>query len=142
MRAGLWLSPNPNTSGQCRSNLPVRSGGIVSPVTEELPMSDAYDLDTELARAAAALKSATKVTVLTGAGVSAESGVPTFRASDGLWEGHRVEDVATPMAFEANPELVWRFYNGQRVNVAKVSPNPGHLALVELENRFGDGFAI
>lgn len=105
-------------------------------------MSDAYDLDAELTRAAAALKHATKVTVLTGAGVSAESGVPTFRASDGLWEGHRVEDVATPMAFEANPELVWRFYNGRRVNVAKVSPNPGHLALVELENRYGDGFAI
>ncbi len=105
-------------------------------------MPDVYDLDAELARAAEVLKSATKVAVLTGAGVSAESGVPTFRASDGLWEGHRVEDVATPMAFARNPELVWRFYNGRRVNVAKVSPNPGHHALVALEERFGDGFAI
>lgn len=105
-------------------------------------MADAYDLDAELARAAEALKYATKVAVLTGAGVSAESGVPTFRASDGLWEGHRVEDVATPMAFERDPELVWRFYNGRRVNVAKVQPNPGHHALVALEDRFGDGFAL
>lgn len=105
-------------------------------------MPDTYDLDAEIARAAAALKSATRVAVLTGAGVSAESGVPTFRASDGLWEGHRIEEVATPTGFARNPELVWRFYNGRRVNVAKVSPNPGHFALVELEKRFGDGFAI
>lgn len=105
-------------------------------------MSDIYDLDAELARAAEALKYATRVVVLTGAGVSAESGVPTFRASDGLWEGHRIEDVATPMAFERDPALVWRFYNGRRVNVAKVTPNPGHHALVELEKRYGDGFAI
>lgn len=105
-------------------------------------MPDDYDLSAELARAADALRSATKVAVLTGAGVSAESGVPTFRASDGLWEGHRIEEVATPMGFEANPELVWRFYNGRRVNVAKVQPNPGHFALVELERRFGDGFAV
>jgi NAD-dependent deacetylase len=105
-------------------------------------MADDYDLNAELARAADALRSATKVAVLTGAGVSAESGVPTFRASDGLWEGHRIEEVATPMGFEANPELVWRFYNGRRVNVAKVQPNPGHFALVELEQRFGDGFAV
>lgn len=105
-------------------------------------MADAYDLDAELARAAEAMKYATRVAVLTGAGVSAESGVPTFRASDGLWEGHRVEDVATPMAFERDPALVWRFYNGRRVNVAKVTPNPGHHALVALEDRFGDGFAL
>lgn len=105
-------------------------------------MSDVYDLDAELAHAMESLKYATKVAVLTGAGVSAESGVPTFRASDGLWEGHRIEDVATPMGFEANPELVWRFYNGRRVNVAKVAPNPGHHALVELESRYEDGFAI
>jgi NAD-dependent deacetylase len=105
-------------------------------------MADDYDLTAELARAADALRSAKKVAVLTGAGVSAESGVPTFRASDGLWEGHRIEDVATPMAFDRDPELVWRFYNGRRVNVAKVSPNPGHFALVELEKRFRDGFAI
>lgn len=98
--------------------------------------------ETELARAAEALTWAMKVAVLTGAGVSAESGVPTFRASDGLWEGHRIEDVATPMGFAANPALVWQFYNGRRANVAKVQPNPGHRALVELEARYGDRFTL
>ena len=101
-----------------------------------------YDLDAELARAAEALKWATKVAVLSGAGVSAESGVPTFRASDGLWEGHRIEDVATPMGFDRDPELVWRFYNGRRENVQRVNPNPGHFALADLERRYGDGFAL
>jgi NAD-dependent deacetylase len=105
-------------------------------------MSDERDLETELARGAEALKWATKVAVLTGAGVSAESGVPTFRASDGLWEGHRIEDVATPTGFQRDPDLVWRFYNGRRANVAKVLPNPGHHALVKLEERFGDGFTL
>jgi len=100
------------------------------------------ELEPEFARAAEALKWATKVAVLTGAGVSAESGVPTFRASDGLWEGHRIEDVATPMGFAANPALVWRFYNGRRENVARVQPNPGHRALVALEERFGEGFTL
>lgn len=88
------------------------------------------------------LRLAKKVTVLTGAGVSAESGVPTFRASDGLWEGHRIEEVATPMGFAKNPELVWQFYNARRVNVRQVQPNPGHYALVKLEERFGDGFTL
>jgi NAD-dependent deacetylase len=105
-------------------------------------MPDDHDLDGELARAAEALKWATKVAVLTGAGVSAESGVPTFRASDGLWEGHRIEDVATPMGFDRDPELVWRFYNGRRENVAKVRPNPGHFALAQLEERYADGFTL
>ena len=107
-----------------------------------MPTTDNHDLDPDFARAAEALTWATKVAVLTGAGVSAESGVPTFRASDGLWEGHRIEDVATPMGFAANPALVWRFYNGRRENVARVQPNPGHRALVELEDRFGDGFTL
>ncbi len=87
----------------------------------------------ELDRAIAALKNAQSVAVLTGAGVSAESGVPTFRASDGLWEGHRIQDVATPMGFERDPLLVWQFYNARRANVKTVTPNPGHRALVELE---------
>ena len=83
------------------------------------------------------------VAVLTGAGVSAESGVPTFRASDGLWEGHRIEDVATPMGFEANPRLVWSFYNARRANVNTVRPNPGHLALKAMEDRWGsDRFTL
>ena len=106
-----------------------------------MPAAD-DDIDADLARVAEALKWATKVAVLTGAGVSAESGVPTFRASDGLWEGHRIEDVATPSGFAKDPALVWRFYNGRRVNVAAVQPNPGHHALVELEARYGDGFTL
>lgn len=100
------------------------------------------DLDAALDEAAAALRSAARVCVLTGAGVSAESGVPTFRASDGLWEGHRIEDVATPSGFRANPSLVWQFYNARRANVAKVKPNPGHHALAALEDRRGEHFTL
>lgn len=84
----------------------------------------------------------TRVLVLTGAGVSAESGVPTFRGSDGLWEGHRVEDVASPEGFAADPLLVWRFYSLRREGAAKVQPNPGHLALARLEERLGDRFLL
>ena len=93
-------------------------------------------------RAADILRRAKRVAVLTGAGVSADSGVPTFRASDGLWEGHRIEDVATPSGFARDPELVWEFYNARRVNVAGVAPNPGHAALAALERHYGDGFTL
>jgi NAD-dependent deacetylase len=72
------------------------------------------------------------IVILTGAGISAESGVPTFRASDGLWCGHRVEDVATPEGFIANPELVHDFYNRRRRQLADVHPNQAHLALAEM----------
>src|SRR5438034_9313071 len=89
------------------------------------------DLDGAVREAAEALGRATHVAVLTGAGVSAESGVPTFRASDGLWEGHRIEDVASPFGFERDPRLVWNFYNARRANVKTVLPNPGHFALVK-----------
>ena len=74
-----------------------------------------------------------KVVVLTGAGISAESGISTFRDNGGLWEGHRVEDVATPEAWEANPDLVIDFYNERRRKVAEASPNYAHKALAELE---------
>ncbi|HEY2786588.1 MAG TPA: NAD-dependent deacylase [Fimbriiglobus sp.] len=93
-------------------------------------------------RAAEFLRSAKRVAVLTGAGVSAESGVPTFRASDGLWEGHAIEDVATPAGYRRDPLLVWRFYNARRANVGKVQPNPGHGALADMEKRWGDGFTL
>ena len=99
-------------------------------------------MDFELDRAAAALQCANRVCVLTGAGVSAESGVPTFRASDGLWEGHRIEDVATPTGFRNDPQLVWNFYNARRANVKTVTPNAGHFALVKLEERWGDRFTL
>jgi NAD-dependent deacetylase len=100
------------------------------------------ELDSAIGQAAAALVAARRVAVLTGAGVSAESGVPTFRASDGLWEVHRIEDVASPEGFERNPKLVWQFYNGRRANVARVHPNPGHRALAGLERRFAGGFTL
>jgi NAD-dependent deacetylase len=100
------------------------------------------EVDRLIDRAAEALATAKCVAVLTGAGVSAESGVPTFRAADGLWEGHRVEDVASPDGFCRDPRLVWQFYNGRRANVARVQPNPGHEALASLEQRFGDGLTL
>lgn len=73
---------------------------------------------------------------LTGAGISAESGLGTFRGSGGLWEGHRIEDVATPEAWERNPSLVLRFYNERRVAARKAEPNNGHRALAALEQWF------
>ena len=75
------------------------------------------------------------VVVLTGAGISADSGVATFRGAGGLWEGQRIEDVATPRAWRRDPELVWRFYQLRRAALAGVRPNAGHRALVELERR-------
>ena len=100
------------------------------------------ELESAVREAVKALSRATRVAVLTGAGVSAESGVPTFRASDGLWEGHRIEDVASPDGFVRDPWLVWQFYNGRRANVGRVQPNPGHVALAGLESRFGSGFTL
>ncbi|MDO5736536.1 MAG: NAD-dependent protein deacylase [Propionibacteriaceae bacterium] len=78
------------------------------------------------------------IVILTGAGISAESGIATFRDSDGLWENHRPEDVATPEAFEADPDLVHRFYNARRRQLLDgvVAPNAGHIALARLENEF------
>ncbi|MCH2101585.1 MAG: NAD-dependent deacylase [Planctomycetes bacterium] len=76
-----------------------------------------------------------RITVLTGAGVSAESGLRTFRDGDGLWERHRIEDVATPEAWQKDPELVLRFYNERRAQVRKAEPNAAHRALADLESR-------
>ncbi len=84
----------------------------------------------------------THVLVLTGAGVSAESGVPTFRDAGGLWEGHRFEDVASPDAFWRDPLLVWRFYSRRRANMEGITPNPAHRALAALEARLGDRFLM
>jgi NAD-dependent deacetylase len=77
-----------------------------------------------------------KLVVLTGAGMSAESGINTFRDHNGLWENHRVEDVATPEAWQANPKLVNTFYNLRRKQLMEVKPNAGHRALAELEKYF------
>lgn len=83
-----------------------------------------------------------RVFVLTGAGISAESGLPTFRASDGLWAGHRVEDVCTPEALEVDPALVWEFYSQRRAQGASAEPNPAHRALAEVEAQIGDRFFL
>lgn len=83
-----------------------------------------------------------RVFVLTGAGISAESGLPTFRASDGLWAGHRIEDVCTPEAWEQNPALVWEFYAKRREDGAKAEPNAAHRALAELETRLGERYFL
>jgi len=88
---------------------------------------------------------ALRVVVLTGAGVSADSGVATFRGAGGLWEGRRIEDVATPQAWRRDPMLVWRFYQLRRAALRGVEPNAGHRALVELEQRLaaaGAGFTL
>ena len=80
--------------------------------------------------------------VLTGAGISAESGVPTFRASDGLWMGHRIEDVATPEAFARDPAQVQDFYNQRRRLLATVVPNAAHIALAELAAQWEGDFLL
>jgi NAD-dependent deacetylase len=83
-----------------------------------------------------------RVFVLTGAGISAESGLPTFRAEDGLWAGFRVEDVCTPDAWQRDPAGVWAFYSARREQGAKAAPNPAHGALAELEKQLGDRFFL
>lgn len=77
-----------------------------------------------------------KLVVFSGAGISAESGVKTFRDSNGLWENHRVEDVASPEGFERNPQMVLDFYNARRRQLSEVKPNKAHLILADLENYF------
>lgn len=94
-------------------------------------MTDPFNFPTELLDE---LHTARHITVLTGAGTSAESGVPTFRdAQTGLWARYNPEELATPEAFENNPQLVWDWYTWRRELVARVEPNAGHYALVELE---------
>jgi NAD-dependent deacetylase len=101
------------------------------------------DLDHALDVAAELLRGAGRVAVLTGSGVSAESGIATFRGPGGLWEGHPVEDVATPQGFQRDPALVWRFYNARRANIFRARPNPGHVALAALERHWGsDRFTL
>ena len=87
----------------------------------------------DLEKARQWLAQATRVAVLTGAGISAESGVPTFRGNGGLWKEYKAEDLATPEAFLKDPRLVWEWYNWRRELIAKALPNPAHKALVQLE---------
>ena len=85
-----------------------------------------------------------KIVVLTGAGISAESGLQTFRGQNGLWEGHAIEEVATPEAFHNNPEMVYRFYNLRRAQLEDpaIEPNPAHLALAHLQKTYGEKFTL
>ena len=96
--------------------------------------------DDQILLARTHLASARNVTVLTGAGISADSGVPTFRGADGLWRNFRAEDLATPEAFERDPRLVWEWYNWRRELISTKQPNPAHIALVELECRMRETF--
>ena len=88
------------------------------------------------------LPPASSIVVLTGAGISAESGLSTFRGADGLWEEHRIEDVATPEGFARDPDLVHRFYNQRRAQLGSVRPNAAHLALAELERTWPGAFLL
>ncbi len=87
-------------------------------------------------QAAEILRSAARVVAFTGAGVSAESGVPTFRGAGGLWEGQRIEAVASPEGFAADPAHVWGFYDQRRTNLTRVRPNPAHRVLASWQERF------
>ena len=82
------------------------------------------------------------IVILTGAGISAESGIATFRAADGLWEQHRIEDVATPEAFARDPDLVQRFYDARRAHVQNASPNAAHAALARLDQQWDGDLLI
>ena len=88
------------------------------------------------------LDEADRLFVLTGAGVSAESGIPTFRGARGLWKNYRFEDVASPVAWSRDPRLVWEFYSMRRRVASTAKPNPGHLALAEIERKLGDRFLL
>ncbi len=83
-----------------------------------------------------------RMTVLTGAGISAESGIATFRGNNGLWENHRMEEVATPEAFERNPEMVWRFYKYRYKDSLSAQPNAAHSTLKDVEEKLGEGFNL
>src|SRR3989337_4036414 len=95
-------------------------------------------MQTEIEKLKNRLASARSLVVLTGAGVSAESGVPTFRGADGLWRDFRPEELATPEAFGRDPVLVWQWYDWRRAKISGVKPNPAHRGLAELEKRFRD----
>ncbi|MEE8424336.1 MAG: NAD-dependent deacylase [Elusimicrobiota bacterium] len=99
-------------------------------------------MEDSIHRAKKALSKADRVAVLTGAGISAESGVPTFRGKDGLWRKFRAEELATPGAFARDPKLIWEWYDWRRGIVAKAKPNAGHKALAELERRSEDFWLI
>jgi NAD-dependent deacetylase len=98
-----------------------------------LSEGESMDYDSDLAAAAEILSQAQRIAVLTGAGISAESGIPTFRGEEGLWKKYRAEELATPQSFYQNPQLVWEWYDWRRGIFASKEPNPGHLVLAKWE---------
>jgi NAD-dependent deacetylase len=113
--------------GDIRSTLTPRGEGAIEPLRRMIDLPDSV---------IAAWEPSKQVVVLTGAGISAESGVPTFRGEDGLWKQYRAEDLATPSAFQTNPKLVWEWYDWRRGIIGKAEPNPGHRAIAEMEGIF------
>lgn len=99
-------------------------------------------MDNQIAEASSWIADAESITVLTGAGISAESGVPTFRGNDGLWRNHRAEDLATPEAFQRNPRLVWEWYRYRQGLINGTKPNDGHFTLARLERSGRNYFLI
>lgn len=93
-------------------------------------------------RVAQKLNEAQRVLVITGAGISAESGIPTFRGEGGLWRGYEATELATPQAFQRDPQLVWDWYRWRRGICNEAQPNPGHFAVAELERKFGANFLL
>jgi len=92
--------------------------------------------DEDIQKASRLLRKAKNVVVFTGAGISKESGIPTFRGKDGLWNKYRAEDLATPYAFSQDPKKVWEWYDWRRKLISKANPNPAHLVIAEMENFF------
>ena len=117
----VWLNRNNSAAEACPKYRIRRSLSVVN-----CNLADIEQAREWLAQASA-------VAILTGAGISAESGVPTFRGDGGLWREYKPEELATPEAFERDPALVWEWYNWRREIIAKAAPNPAHRALVQLE---------
>ena len=98
-------------------------------------MSTDRDMQVRLAEARGLLAAAERVVALSGSGISAESGIPTFRGAGGVWKGMRVEDFATPEGFDRRPLEVWNWYAGRRAELEDAQPNPGHVALAEIQRQ-------
>jgi hypothetical protein len=126
------LRQQPPTTATNRS-LVARMATAASSMPASVPKADIESFQAHLAKS-------TKVLALLGAGLSASSGLPTFRGAGGLWRTHTATVLATPEAFEENPGLVWQFYSYRRHMALKAQPNPAHYALAELAKKMGDGF--
>jgi len=99
-------------------------------------------VSSDIEKAIERLRHTKSLLVITGAGISAESGIPTFRGNDGLWQNYRAEELATPWAFERDPVTVWKWYDWRRGIIGKTEPNAGHLAIKRLEEIFPNFFLI